>query len=133
MLQLYKAITKTYQEDVSCEALRDIVPYIYADQAPFGTEYPLITFGDQRSSNNPTMCNDIETVPMEFKAYAKTSEEALRVSYLIKMAYANNILTLEDSLTMLSAQYKSQRKILDFGNSIWVVTTLIDYTITGAI
>lgn len=130
LYQLYKAITKNYQEDISAQSLRSIVPYIYADQAPFGTSYPLITFNDTPSQNNGSMCIDIETIPIQFNCYAKTSEQALQISNLIIYCFANNILSLDDDLKMIGCRYIRQSKQFDFVDEVWVVTTELSYKIT---
>jgi len=130
LFQLYKAITKHYQESPISDPLRNTIPFIYANNAPVGTEYPLITFEDVSDTITRSFCNNIEEVTIRFNCYSKTSYESLWVQEQIKKIYSNKRLTIEDGeYKIINASVDNESSEYQIGDNVFNKTINIKYTI----
>jgi len=132
--QLNEGIVYTYNttQTAVASALRAEVPFIYADEAPPATPYPIITFENSAGSSEETFCSTLDVVSVDFKSFSNTSSESLELAYNIKKLYQNNLFPTDDGYTVLKSRYVTTFKTYDTVENKWVTTVEIQYTIESA-
>lgn len=130
MLQfLYRGINKHYIQQLNDATIKTYCPEIYADEAPPGTSYPLITFKDV-SGEVPTRtyCKNIEAYIIEFSVYSKKAEEVDFLGGLLNDIYNNYKISLEVG-EVISVKRKSQQIEYDSTDNIFIYTPRYEYLV----
>lgn len=114
LYQLYKAIINFYNYDTAGVGVREHCSTIYANQAPFGSQYPMIVIQDVSPGIDVrTFCSEVNTFTILFTVSADTAALAdFLGEYLYKM-FHNNKLDLGLGFRNISAKFTGKRLTYD--------------------